>query len=208
MCFSPTASFTAGIALSAVGCAAIVKTKRTSEIPFAAIPLLFGVQQFTEGLIWLSIGSSAVLTSVMTFIYLLFSHSAWPIFLPVSVYTMERSRWRRWVLSVFIAVGFVVGFYFLYYLLTERVQTEVVGGCIAYTSLHFFKTFVLSPYTAAVCVSCLFSSHRMVQVFGVLTFLAAVITFQFYQYAFVSVWCFFSAILSILIYVHFHSARR
>ncbi len=208
MCFSPTASFTAGVVLTAVGCAAIAKTSRKSDIPFAAIPLLFGVQQLTEGVIWLSIGSSSIVTSVMTFIYLLFSHIVWPVFLPISVYAMERSVWRRRVLSLFIGLGFVVGLYFLYYLLTEHVQAEIVGGCIAYSSLHFFKTFVLSPYTAATCASCLFSSSRIVQVFGVLTFLAEIVTFQFYQYAFVSVWCFFSAILSILIYVHFHSAQR
>jgi hypothetical protein len=51
MCFSATASFVAGSALSAVGAVTITKAKRKAEIPFATIPLLFGIQQLTEGLI-------------------------------------------------------------------------------------------------------------------------------------------------------------
>jgi len=46
MCFSATASFVAGSALSAVGVATVKKAKRKTEIPFALIPLLFGVRFF------------------------------------------------------------------------------------------------------------------------------------------------------------------
>jgi len=42
MCFSATASFVAGTSLSAI------------ELPFAMIPLLFGIQQLVEGIIWLT----------------------------------------------------------------------------------------------------------------------------------------------------------
>ena len=55
MCFSATASFTAGSVLSAVGIATIMKAERKSEVPFAMIPLLFGVQQFIEGVVWLTL---------------------------------------------------------------------------------------------------------------------------------------------------------
>jgi hypothetical protein len=208
MCFSPTASFTAGAALTVIGCVTIGKTKRLSEIPFAAIPLLFGVQQLTEGVIWLNVGTPSLLLSVTTFIFLLFSHVIWPVLLPTSVFLLEQTRWRRWVLAMFILLGVLVSAYFSYYLFTEHIRVDIVGGCISYTSLHFFKTFVLSPYAAATCASCLFSSHRIVNLFGVVAFLAAVVASQFYQYAFVSVWCFFSAILSIIIYLHFYFARR
>lgn len=208
MCFSPTASFTAGIALGAVGCLAIANAKRPSDVPFASVPLLFGIQQVTEGFIWLSVGSPSVVLKVMTCIFLLFSHVVWPVLLPAAVFLLEPRRWRRWVLGVCIGIGAVVSVYFLYYLLTEDVQAAITGECITYSSRHFFKTFILSPYSVATCISCLFSSHKLVNLFGVVTFLAAVIAFQFYQYAFISVWCFFSAILSVIIYLHFRSLRR
>lgn len=51
MCFFASASFIAGTSLSAIGAAAITKTEAQSERPFAMIPLLFGFQQLTEGVI-------------------------------------------------------------------------------------------------------------------------------------------------------------
>lgn len=207
MCFSPTASFAAGIALSAAGAASIRETKGRSEVPFASIPLLFGAQQLTEGVIWVTFGA-AWLQSVMTFLYLLFSHVLWPIFIPLAVWYMEPVRWRRIILVPFILVGAVVGFYFLYYLFTDSVRPAVVNGCIAYNGEHFYRTFVLSPYSVATCASCLFSSKRFINVFGVLTFLAAVVSYRFFQLNFVSVWCFFSAVLSALIFWYFRSQKK
>ena len=49
MCFSATASFTVGVVLSVIGVVTIKMTRRKEEIPFAMIPLLFGIQQFIEG---------------------------------------------------------------------------------------------------------------------------------------------------------------
>ena len=54
MCFSETASFLAGTGLSVLGVATLRATQRRSEIPFAAIPLMFGLQQMVEGALWLS----------------------------------------------------------------------------------------------------------------------------------------------------------
>lgn len=206
MCFSPAASFAASIVLGASGTASIRETKQRREIPFASIPLLFGIQQLTEGVIWLTFGMPAV-QSVMTFAYLLFSHIVWPVFIPLAVWYMEPVQWRRALLVPFILTGAVVGGYFLYYLFVDSVVPEVINNCIAYSGDHFYKTFVLSPYSVATCASCLFASDRFVNVFGVLTFLAAIAAYHFFQQNFVSVWCFFSAVLSALVYWHFRSQR-
>lgn len=207
MCFSPTASFAAAIALGTAGAASIRETKAKRDVPFASIPLLFGAQQLTEGVIWLTFGMSAV-QNLMTFAYLLFSHVLWPIFIPLAVWYMEPVKWRRALLVPFILVGAVVGGYFLYYLFVDSVAPEIVNKCIAYSGDHFYRTFVLSPYSVATCASCLFASNRFVNVFGVLTFLAAILSYRFFQENFVSVWCFFSALLSAFIYWHFRSQRR
>ncbi len=34
--------------------AALQRTEKTAEVPFAMIPLPFGIQQLTEGVIWLT----------------------------------------------------------------------------------------------------------------------------------------------------------
>lgn len=57
-------------------------------------------------------------------------------------------------------------------------------------------------YLAATCVSCFFSSHRFVKLFGVLALLSYIAAYLAYVMAVTSVWCFFAAILSVLIYLH------
>ena len=75
MCFSATASFVAGTTLSTIGVATITKVKQRSELPFALIPLLFGIQQFIEGIIWLTFSHDApLLKQTMTYIYSMYSH--------------------------------------------------------------------------------------------------------------------------------------
>lgn len=207
MCFSPAASFAASAVLGVTGATSVSKAKDRSEVPFAAVPLLFGVQQLTEGIVWLTFASQAV-QSAATFAYLLFSHVLWPVFIPFAVWKMEPVRVRRLLITPFIAVGGVVGAYFLYYLFVDSVSPEIVNGCIAYNGEHFYRTFVLSPYSVATCASCLVSSHRFVNVFGVLTFLAAIVSYRYFQENFVSVWCFFSALLSALILWYFHSKKK
>ena len=70
MCFSATASFVAGTSLSVIGVATLKHVKRKTEIPFAMIPLLFGIQQLTEGVIWLTFANDApLLQQTMTYVY-------------------------------------------------------------------------------------------------------------------------------------------
>ena len=59
MCFSTTASFAAGTSLSAIGVVTLRHAKRTAEVPFALIPLLFGIQHPTEGGVWLTFSHDA-----------------------------------------------------------------------------------------------------------------------------------------------------
>ena len=55
MCFSATASFGASAVLGAIGIIAVAKAKTKPQRLFATIPLIFAVQQLTEGLLWLSL---------------------------------------------------------------------------------------------------------------------------------------------------------
>ena len=203
MCFSATASFTAGASLSAIGVMSIRRAERRSELPFAAIPLLFGVQQTVEGVIWVTFRHDApVLRQAMTDVYSLFSHVLWPIYLPLALYFLEATPWRKKVILGFQVVGAAVGLYLLYSLIARPIVAEVIDRHIVYLSPHFFLGPVIVAYVAATCFSEFFSSHTFVRLFGVLALLSFIATYQFYTRALVSVWCFFAALLSVLIFMH------
>jgi hypothetical protein len=203
MCFSASASFVAGTTLSAVGVATLRRAETRTEQPLAMIPLLFGIQQLTEGVIWLTFSHDApVLKQTMTYVYSGFSHVLWPMYVPFAVGVLEAVRWRKKVIFAFEAAGVAVGLYLLYFLVTRPVVAEVVGMHIVYVSSHLYLNPVMVFYLAATCVSCFFSSHGFVKLFGVLALLSFIAAYFIHVMAAVSIWCFFAAILSLLIYVH------
>lgn len=204
MCFSATASFTAGTALSVVGVLTLRKPRSKVELPLALIPLLFGIQQLTEGVLWVSLRHDLpTLQSWSTYIFSMFSHVLWPILVPFAILLVETSRRRKAAIGVFQVLGLGVGLYLLYFLIRFGVTAQIHGQSIFYDSPHFYIGAVLVIYLLATCVSGLFSSHRCINYFGALAFVLAIAATMVSIHTFVSVWCFFAAALSLLVYVHF-----
>ncbi len=204
MCFSATASFTAGIVLTAIGVATVKRAQRKTEIPFAMIPLLFGLQQIIEGLLWLSFQFGFhLLNVIMTYAFTLVSHVFWPIFIPLSIGLLEIVLWRRKVIDVFLLTGISLGAFLLYFIIRYPITSEIHSH-IVYVFPHFHNPLVLVIYIAATCISAFFSSHRVINIFGILALIFFILSFWFYYVAFFSVWCFSSAILSVIIYLHFY----
>ncbi|WP_136420411.1 DUF6629 family protein [Herbaspirillum sp. ST 5-3] len=205
MCFSATASFVAGVSLSAIGGATLKRARRRTEIPFALIPLLFGIQQIIEGLLWLSFRYHApVLNATTTYAFSVFSHTLWPIFVPFSVGLLEPVTWRKNIISAFQILGLGIGLYLLYFIVKYPV-TAVAEEHIVYVSPHFYQIPAMLLYLAATCVVSFFSSHRLVKVFGALALVLFFVAYWFYTAALFSVWCFFSAVLSAIIYLYFRA---
>lgn len=204
MCFSATASFVAGTTLVAVGGLTVRESQGRRELPLALVPVLFGLQQLTEGALWVSLGRDLpLLQSWSTYVYSGFSHVLWPIFVPLAFLLVEPVRWRVRVLGVFLVLGASVGMYLLVFLVLYPVDARIEQDSIRYDSPHFYLAVVLVAYLLATCVSGLFSSHWCIRVFGVLAFVLAVAAAVVSITTFVSVWCFYAAILSLVIFLHF-----
>ena len=204
MCFSATASFTAGIGLLVVGAFTARRARRPAELPFALIPALFGIQQLIEGALWLTFPDEAPhANSVLTHAYSFFSHVLWPIYVPIAVLLLEPVPWRRKLLLGIAVAGAAVGLYLLYFLITEPIVSQVVDRHIRYDSPHFYVAAVMTLYVLATCVSSFISSCNTIRLFGVATFIALVAAYAFYAYWFISVWCFLAAVLSAIVLVHF-----
>ena len=207
MCFSATASFSAGVVLLWLGTLTLrsaLFSHLRRDLPFAAIPLLFAIQQLIEGVIWLTFSYEApLLNSVMTHVYSFFSHVLWPVYVPVAVLLMEPAGWRRRALVAFVAAGAAVGAYLLYVLVAFPVVSRPTGQHIEYVSPHFFAAVTMTLYLVSTALSPLLSTHRLVKLFGVLALLSFGAAYAFYATWFISVWCFLAALLSAVIYLHF-----
>jgi hypothetical protein len=206
MCFSMPASFAAGAVLSVAGGATVRLARRRVERPLALIPLLFGVQQLVEGAVWWSLNHhDARVNHTSTFVYMLFSHVLWPVFVPVAVLSLETVRWRRRAVGLALVVGAVVSLEGLSIVLSGPTVSRVVCSSIQYERPSHL---LIALYLVATCVGALLSSHRLLRLLGAAALVLAILTLWLYLDVFVSVWCFFSAVLTVLIFVYFWSLRR
>ena len=109
MCFSVNASFSAAARLLGIGTLTLksaLVTRQRRALPFAAITVVFAVQQLIEGVIWLTFAEERTrLHAVMTYVYSFFSHVLWPVYEPVAFLLMEHETKRRRALTAFTAAG-------------------------------------------------------------------------------------------------------
>lgn len=204
MCFSATASFTAGILLTGIGVAAIKKTHHKSQLLFASIPLLFGVQQISEGVLWHTLPNPEyeLMQKTFTYIYVLFAQTVWPIWVPIAILLLEKEATRKNIQRLFVLCGLVAGVYLGYCLFTFNVEAKIIGRHIDYIQDYPENTAVFSIvlYGLATIVPPFFSHIKRMWLLGVTILISYIITYIFFNQYVLSVWCFFSSIISLSIY--------
>lgn len=204
MCFSPATSFGAAALLAVAGIASIAKVRQQKEMLFAAIPVLFALQQVAEGLLWLSIGNLGLrpLRANLTYFFLFVAESVWPVWVPLSLLLMERTRFGKTILTLLLATGVLTAVYLAFYLLTYGVEATVSGCHILYMQhLHSpYNVLTSLPYLSATILPFFVSGVRGMRWLGIVVLASYLITKAFYDYHLLSVWCLFAGLISVFIY--------
>ena len=213
MCFSPEASFTASVALFLISAITIRKLltsphPRPQHWALVAVPLGFAIQQFSEGLIWLSLLKqfNPVWQSTLVSIFIFFAFIFWPAYIPTCLAYFEISQTRKLILQILTGVGLSTATILLTSSLYFGISAQISSCHILYTlNLGHFEspwTYLLTiSYLLATVGAPLICSNRNMQVLGFLTGLAYLISYIFFFYYLTSVWCFFAALISLLIYL-------
>jgi len=204
MCFSAEASFAGGVIISSIGIAVVTKVHKPSQLLFASIPLFFGLQQFTEGVLWLTIPypEYAGLQRIATHLFLLMADVLWPAFIPLSVLLMEKKARKRKIIWFLFFSGLSVSVYYACCLLFMNVTPQIMGYHIKYNS-DFPKVLaipVFMLYLVATLTPLFISSIQRTHLMGVLMFFSCLVTAVFFTQYLTSVWCFFAALISGVIY--------
>lgn len=208
MCFSAEASYAAAVVLLPAGVLASQRAYRTNRnyLPIAALPFLFGLQQLFEGLVWTGNAlSSDSMVQRFSLAYMFFSWLAWPVWIPFSTYFLEPCR-RRHIYLVFAILGGMLGAmqYLPYFVHEAWLVTKILPNAISYQGTVLFdfimrRGLTYAIYLFVIIVPLLTSSNRHAQVFGVLISMVAAVTYLFFQYAYISVFCFGGALMSVYI---------
>lgn len=200
MCFSTEASFTAALVLGAAGGLTLKNTTSKSQFFIAAIPLLFAIQQFSEGLIWLylskNIGTHEMFINAVRS-FLTFAFLIWPIWIPLSFLVIEPVKWKQILLLIILCCGVALSLLNLTYAMREDVSISIVNHSVQYSG-NIPKQVIIYPLITMLPI--FISSLKNVWIYGLLTLIAFVVANYFYTTTFTSVWCFFSAIVSFVIY--------
>ena len=212
MCFSAEASFTSSVLLTIVGTETLRKVHKPSQLVFAGITLFFAFQQFTEGVLWLTIPRPdyPVLQKAATYIFLVMAEVLWPLLIPLSVLLMEESKARRRLLFALLAVGFGVALFYGDHILNYALHAEISGRHIVYKSAvgHPYGKIPTLFYLLPTLVPLFVSSLRRTSLMGVIMTLSFVVSAVFYRQYLTSVWCFFAAVMSFVIFYIIRDSRK
>ncbi|MEO8086787.1 MAG: DUF6629 family protein [Bacteroidota bacterium] len=201
MCFSATASFGASSILAVAGIASLKKAENKSQILFASIPIIFSIQQFTEGFVWLSLTHSDYnhWQNILINIFLSLAQVVWPIWVPLSILLLEKNTKRRKAMKIFLSLGILLAAFLAHRLLFYHATAEITPYHIHYAldfpyeqytiilSIFYFLTTIVPPFLS--------DAKRMTSL-GLLNLTSFIITIVFFENYVVSVWCFFSALIS------------
>ncbi|MDD8017336.1 MAG: hypothetical protein PHP42_03065 [Bacteroidota bacterium] len=204
MCFSAGASFAGGVVVSSIGVAVLKKVHKPSQIVFATIPLFFGIQQIAEGFIWVALQypEYAHIQQSSTYLYLIIARVFWPVMIPLSVLFMEENRKKKKILLVFLTVGLSVSLYYVYCLVFLNVTPHIMGHHIQYISdfPESLAVVVFIIYFIASVSPLFISSVKKTKLLGGLMFFSGVVAVIFFTQYLTSVWCFFAAVISGVIF--------
>ncbi len=193
--------------LTAIGGASIGASADKPRRLFAAIPLGFALQQATEGIVWLTIDAPAhaTLLRAAVFGFLAFALVIWPTWVPWSLRVAERDAARRKWLTRLTWAGVLVSLGALVLLTRWEPSAFIEGSSVHYnfgvptgTVSHLL---LVAGYAAPALVSFFVSSIELSNVFGAALVLSLGAALLIRTEALTSVWCFFAAGLSVLIFV-------
>jgi hypothetical protein len=212
MCFSATASFGAGVILTVIGVASLKKVRHHSQVLFAAIPLIFAVQQISEGMLWLILPHPELLhfKKHITYFFLIFAQIIWPLWLPMAVLLLEKSKTRRLFQKILVGIGLLVSGYLTYCLIRYPVNAAINCYHIEYEQIYPKKFRVAGGllYIIATIAPPLFSHIKRMWTLSLTVFISYIITTAFYDNYVVSVWCFFASIVSLAVYYIMYEVQQ
>jgi hypothetical protein len=216
VCFSAEASFAAGIALVPAGiyCLWSAGIKKPSFLGLAVVPLAFGIQQVSEGFVWHALDhGDAGQARAPALVFLFFALAFWPLWFPFLTAVMEPQLQRKWIFVIFSVLA-TVWFWVLFYPLAagpeSLLKIESVNHSIQYdySGLAVYTYVDKAPlrvlYFLTVALPPLLASETWGRIPGLVLGASALLAVLVFDYAFVSVWCFFAAVMSVYCCVVFY----
>lgn len=158
-----------------------------------------------EGLLWISLSHNGTAQSQfwLSNIYGVFIGIIWPLFAPFAVYQAETDNIRKKIIAIIGIAGLGLAVYTAIGLANEPIIAEIIHHSINYKHRVSSYQLVIILYLLATCVPFIFSSYKHLYLAGIIITAGFFVAYFTHLETFASVWCFFAAITSALIYFYF-----
>ena len=203
------ANFTLAGTLLVVGVLTLHKVSNPRECLFASLPLLFGLHQFDQGIVWLGlygVGSPATLHAAAT-VFVFYAQAALPLLVPLAIWLIEPPGFKRGLLAVLAVAGGLLAAYVAWGLATVPTRVYVHQGSLVYENPFTHHLWIAGVYIMTTCGSLILSRSVSIQIFGWLNLVGLSVVFVLAQYSFTALWCLYAALVSGVLYLHFVERR-
>ncbi len=211
MCFSASVSFSASAVLFVSGIVAIKKTTDKKQIWFASIPFVFAVQQFSEGITWLSFSHQEFesFRHLSTIVFILFAQVIWPFWVPFSFLMIEQNPKRKMWIKYFFVFGIIIAAYVSYCLVRFPIVAYPESKHLKYDPEFPLAHTIIAAifYFIPTVLPCIVSSAKRMTTLGLMIFGSYIVARIFFKEYALSVWCFFAAIISVMVIYNVHLMR-
>jgi hypothetical protein len=155
-----------------------------------------------EGLLWLDLAQpeAGALRPFLVHAFQGYAEVLWTTFAPLAAFLIEPERGRRRLIALCLAVGVALSIYVLAEMIAYPYHASAGTGHIVYSNGHTYPTGIEVPYVLATTVSLMLSSNRAVQLLGAVILAGFAVAYFSFHHAYISVWCFFAAVASVLVY--------
>ena len=212
MCFSATASFSAGIVLTVIGIATIKKVKNPSHYLFASIPLIFAAQQIVEGFLWITLPNPEypVVQKGLIYAFLAVAQVIWPVWVPISILMLTPKNDRKIIQKILAGIGIFTGLALTIFLIFFDASAKIHGHHVLYNQSYpdAIRYIGVALYLSATILPLYFSTVKNLWMLGLGILIAYIVSFIFFSRYLLSVWCFFAAIISVTVYVIIIKAQK
>ena len=193
----------AGIVVGAIAVDAYRHTTEPSQVALAAVPVVLAAHQLIEMVVWWGIDGTVASSvgTAATYAYLLIAFGL-PLVFPPAVAAMEPDEGRRRLMKGLGIVGSIVALVLLAGVVSAPVGAVDGGYHVTYHARLFHGTALTVIYVLATLGCCLASSHRVIVAFGALNIAGVAFLGWLTLTGFVSLWCAWAAVTSLLIAVH------
>ncbi len=201
--------FTLSGAIMLVGILTLLKVSEPREVPFALLPIFFGLHEFAQGFVWLGTEHliSARAAEMAETFYLFYAKGLLQFWVPLAVWLLEPRGWRKGVLGALTLFGGAMTAYALYALAQAPADVYVRNDALVYATPRLNHLWLALGYIATTVGALMLSSSMAITLYGLLNLLGLSLVYWLKPYAFTSLWCLYAALLSGVLYFYFVERR-